>query len=158
VFPKASMLTLALARIISQRAMREHGLTLRKDGRVVKQPAEGKGWKTPKRTPTREPSPAATPEGDAARSVAAHPGTGRDAPCATVPTRTWRSFRDLLAATRGCLPTRPRRDLSASGNTGEDYPPGDGSGGPPLPATAQEAWPGTVPDFPAVELKVDPIV
>jgi hypothetical protein len=42
----------ALARIISQRAMREHGLTLRKDGRLVKQPAEGKGWKTP--------SPAAT--------------------------------------------------------------------------------------------------
>lgn len=38
----------ALARIISQRAMREQGLTLRKDGRVVKQPAEGKGWKTPR--------------------------------------------------------------------------------------------------------------
>ena len=37
----------ALARIISQRAMREHGLTLRKNGRVVKQPAEGKGWKPP---------------------------------------------------------------------------------------------------------------
>lgn len=38
----------ALARIISQRAMREHGLTLRKDGRVVERPAEGKGWKTPR--------------------------------------------------------------------------------------------------------------
>jgi hypothetical protein len=38
----------ALARIISQRAMREHGLALRKDGRVVKQAAEGKGWKTPR--------------------------------------------------------------------------------------------------------------
>lgn len=38
----------ALARLISQRAMREHGLTLRKDGRVVKQSAEGKGGKTPR--------------------------------------------------------------------------------------------------------------
>lgn len=38
----------ALARIISQRAMREHGLMLRKDGRVVKLPAESKGCKTPR--------------------------------------------------------------------------------------------------------------
>ncbi len=38
---------IALARVISRRAMRQHGMTLRKDGRVVKQPAEGKGWKTP---------------------------------------------------------------------------------------------------------------
>lgn len=38
----------ALARIISQRAMREHGLALRKDGRLVERPAEGKGWKTPR--------------------------------------------------------------------------------------------------------------
>jgi len=43
---------IALARIISQRAMREHGLTLRKDGRVVKQPAEAKGRKTPRPTTT----------------------------------------------------------------------------------------------------------
>jgi hypothetical protein len=28
--------------------MREHVLTLRKDGRVVTSPAEGKGWKTPR--------------------------------------------------------------------------------------------------------------
>ncbi len=39
---------IALARIISQRAMREHGLALRKDGRVVAPPTEGKGWKTPR--------------------------------------------------------------------------------------------------------------
>ncbi len=38
---------IALARIVSQRAMREHGLTLRQDGHVVEQ-REGKGWKTPR--------------------------------------------------------------------------------------------------------------
>lgn len=39
---------ISLARVISQRAMREHRLTLRKDGRVVERPAEERGWKTPK--------------------------------------------------------------------------------------------------------------
>jgi hypothetical protein len=39
---------IALARVISQRAMRQFGLTLREDGRVVEQPEEGKPWKTPK--------------------------------------------------------------------------------------------------------------
>jgi hypothetical protein len=37
----------ALARLISRRAMREHRLMLREDGRVVEQPREGKTWKTP---------------------------------------------------------------------------------------------------------------
>lgn len=43
---------IALARLISRRAMREHGLTLRKDGRVVVPLAEGKPWRTLKPTST----------------------------------------------------------------------------------------------------------
>jgi hypothetical protein len=38
---------IALARLVSLRAMREHGLMLRDDGHVVDRPREGKPWKTP---------------------------------------------------------------------------------------------------------------
>jgi hypothetical protein len=38
---------IALARLVSLRAMREHGLMLREDGHVVDRPREGKPWKTP---------------------------------------------------------------------------------------------------------------
>jgi hypothetical protein len=38
---------IALARLISLRAMRAFGLTLREDGRVVDRPREGKHWRTP---------------------------------------------------------------------------------------------------------------
>jgi hypothetical protein len=38
---------IALARVISRRAMQQYRLMLREDGRVVERRAEGKGWKTP---------------------------------------------------------------------------------------------------------------
>ena len=37
----------ALARVISRRAMQQYRLMLREDGRVVERRTEGKGWKTP---------------------------------------------------------------------------------------------------------------
>jgi len=37
----------ALARLVSRRAMKEYRLMIREDGRVVERPAERKGWKTP---------------------------------------------------------------------------------------------------------------
>jgi hypothetical protein len=39
---------IALARVISRRAMHEYALTLQEDGRVIERPAEGKPWKTPR--------------------------------------------------------------------------------------------------------------
>src|SRR5438128_1643350 len=99
--------------------------------------------------PACVPSPDATPEHDAARFVAAPPGTGPGTLDVTAPTRTWRWLRVLPEATKELRPTPLRKGLAGSAKRGTAQLPGDGSGGLPLHATAPIVCQGTVPDFAA---------